>query len=429
MPSNARVRLIVAMTAVFFSGLLALQGRWLLRSYLDVQTSYVRRIDRALAAAATHIVPGSRVFDHISALAEHGARSTGRDSTATIALRDVHRLVDIELENMELGDRYTVVLRRASEPPASWVDPIGGDTSRARMVYLPQVCPACDVRLSVALDEVKPLTFLAQMGGILSLSVALVCGMLACVLSIFTMLGQLKAERDHQMIFVNNLAHALQTPLFSISVAGQVLARSDEVRNDERLARQVAVIGRAKDRLARHTARLLDLAAIQSHVVPDDMSTIDVNVIVSRTALALEEVRGASGGSLDLDLSTAPVIVRGDAIALEEAVSNLVDNAFKYGGDTPSVLVRTQREGSRVVVTVEDHGPGVAREHRERIFAPFFRSTTGARNEVQGFGLGLSYVRAVAHQHGGAIQLRDSTSQGGASFVMSLPAATMQAPT
>jgi two-component system, OmpR family, phosphate regulon sensor histidine kinase PhoR len=245
--------------------------------------------------------------------------------------------------------------------------------------------------------------------------------LVACVVMTFLGLARLRRQNEQQIAFVNNLAHEFRTPLFSISVAGKVLGHSDAVRDDGELSRQVALIGRAKDRLSRHAERLLDLAALQSGKTQVAHTVIDLNDLVRRAASDLDVLRESVGARLALKLTEAPVIIHGDAEHLEQAVTNLLDNAFKYGGSPATVVVRTKRVAETCIMEVEDAGAGVAQQHKADVFAPFFRVTNGASSDVKGFGLGLSQVRAVVELHGGSVELRDAQPNG-ALFVVALPA-------
>ncbi len=414
----ARIRAIAAATTISLAALLALQAYWLWRGYRDARAAFERQVDVVLSAVRERIDPGDEIADQIAALTRRNDADTANVRTVFAALRT---RIDLDLTRTQLPRPYTIVLTRAVEPMAHWTDPPSRDTAGTRTIELKSVCESCDVRLGVQFDDVGPLTFLGAIGGFVALSVILVSVLVACVAGTFIGLARLRRQNEQQVAFVNNLAHEFRTPLFSISVAGKVLGHSDVVAQDVELARQVALIGRAKDRLSRHAERLLDLAALQSGKTQIAHAVTDLNDLVRRAATDLDLVRESVGARLALKLTEAPVTVHGDAEHLGQAVVNLLDNAFKYGGSPATVFVRTKRIAETCIIEVEDSGAGVAQRHKAEVFAPFFRISNGASRDVKGFGLGLSQVRAVVELHGGTVELRDAQPNG-ALFVITLPA-------
>ncbi|MGH7712150.1 MAG: sensor histidine kinase [Gemmatimonadaceae bacterium] len=414
----ARIRAIAVATTISLAGLLVLQGYWIWRGYSDARAAFESQVDALLASTRERIDPGDEIAEQI---ARHIQRNSADTAEARALFARLRQRIDLDLARTQLPRRYTVVFARDTEPMMYWTDPPSRDTAGARMVQLKRVCGSCDVRLGVLFDDVGPGTFLAKVGGFVAVSVILVCALVACVVVTFIGLARLRRQHERQLTFVNNLAHEFRTPLFSISVAGKVLGHSALVREDVELSRQVALIGRAKDRISKHTERLLDLAALQSGEMPIDRAAVDLNQVVRRAAAELDTVREAAGATLELELSANDVTVQGDGERLEQAVANLLDNALKYGGTPAHVVVRTKADGQTCSIEVEDSGAGIAQQHRANIFAPFFRITNGARHEVKGFGLGLSQVRAVATLHGGTVDVRETGAPNGALFVLTLP--------
>ena len=413
-----RIRAIATATTISLAALLVLQGYWLWRGYNDAREAFERQVDVVLSATRERIDPGDEIAEQIAALTQR----RDADSAAVRALfAALRQRIDRDLTQTQLPRRYTVLLARANEPTVHWTDPPSPDTAGARTIQLKRVCESCEVRLGMRFDGVGPATFVGAIGGFVALSLIVVCVLVACVAATFIGLARLRRQNEQQIAFVNNLAHEFRTPLFSISVAGKVLGHADVVRENDELARQVALIGRAKDRLSKHAERLLDLAALQSGKTRVDHVVIDLNDLVRRAAVDLDPVRESVGARLGLALTEAPVIVHGDAEHLEQAVANLLDNAFKYGGSPATVVVRTKRVAETCIIEVEDAGAGVAQQHKADVFAPFFRVTNGASSDVKGFGLGLSQVRAVVELHEGSVELRDAQPNG-ALFVVTLPA-------
>jgi len=414
-----RLRLLAMATVLSLVGLLSLQGRWLWFSYRDARASFERRVDVLLSKTVERIDPGDALFQQIAAILEPQGKEP--DSVAVHdALRTLRAQFDVDLQEVVDGQSFTVLLSRKT-PAGYWSDPAGNDTAGMRTARLHRVCERCDGRIGIVLRSVGPTHFLAEMSGILIVSIILVSAQIAGVAAILTSLVDLRRRQAEQIAFINTVAHEFQTPLFTISLASSVLAQSPAVSGDGGLARQVAVIGKAKERLALRTRRLLRLTT--TNLGPAAVSVIGFDGIVSAAVEQIEPVADALGAEVSLELRAPDAMVRGDPSDLDEMVLNLVDNAIKYGGTPARVTVLTQVEGSAAVLRVEDSGQGIARQIRQRIFDPFFRHTEGSAADVPGFGLGLSQVRSAVERHAGTVAIEESRL-GGAALVIKLPLAS-----
>jgi two-component system phosphate regulon sensor histidine kinase PhoR len=125
-------------------------------------------------------------------------------------------------------------------------------------------------------------------------------------------------------------------------------------------------------------------------------------------------------GKLDLQTAAINSCVEADEIHLSNVIMNLLDNANKYSPNKPEIRLTTSNLGSSVVVTVEDKGMGMNMETQRKIFEKFYRLTSGNIHNVKGFGLGLSYARAIVLAHKGEIRVSSEVGKG-STFVVTLP--------
>jgi two-component system OmpR family sensor kinase/two-component system sensor histidine kinase QseC len=169
------------------------------------------------------------------------------------------------------------------------------------------------------------------------------------------------------------------------------------------------------DRATHLVEQLLALARAEPGAAAAPMAEIDL-AEVARQALADAEPLATRQGAQITLAAPAPVPMRGDAQALRSAMRNLLDNAVKYGGRHVELSVRAEAGGWQV--QVDDDGPGIPPEQRERMFDRFQR---GEAREVEGSGLGLAIVQAVARRHGAAVEVGTSRLGGLAVTLRSLP--------
>jgi len=213
---------------------------------------------------------------------------------------------------------------------------------------------------------------------------------------------------EAQEHFVADAAHELRSPLAALRLQLQGLQRAGD---DTARAAAIERLSAGIDRATRLVEQLLTLARQEASSTASE--PVDLRAIAQ---LALADVapaaqaRSMDVGLLGSEAATVPVIVRGSAEALRMLVRNLLDNAIKYTPPGGQVDVQVRTDHGRALLTVEDSGPGIAPEHRERVMQRFVRDTADG---APGSGLGLAIVQAIAQRHGAAVALDRSPRLGG----------------
>jgi two-component system, OmpR family, sensor kinase len=218
-----------------------------------------------------------------------------------------------------------------------------------------------------------------------------------------------------QRQLVADASHELRTPLTSILANLELLT---EVLDGERGEAARSAL-RSSQRMRRLVGDLLLLArADANRQLPREPT--DVGRVLVEAAAELGPV--ADGHELTIDSDEA--VVNGARDELHRMTLNLMENAISHTPEGTHVSARVAADNGEVLLTVEDNGPGVPTELRERVFERFVR---GAGDRGSSSGLGLSIVRAVAESHGGSVELEDA--RPGARFVVRLPWAEVPAET
>jgi len=240
---------------------------------------------------------------------------------------------------------------------------------------------------------------------------------LATVATAFNRMTDALAERvERDARFASSVSHELRSPLTTLAAAIEVLvARRDELSPRAQVA--LDLVASEVQRFQRLVQDLLEISRMDAGV--SSLAWEDVRL----SEFLLHAARNSSGRGFPIEVAPelATVVVRADKRRLERVVANLVENAETYGGGV--VRMDLRRVNSALRLGVEDAGPGVPIDERERIFERFARGKDARRRgDTNGTGLGLSIVAEHVRLHGGKVWVEDRRG-GGARFVIELPAA------
>ncbi len=220
--------------------------------------------------------------------------------------------------------------------------------------------------------------------------------------------------------FVANVSHELRTPVTAIQGYAETLVRGpvDEATRKEFLE----IIHRHARRLGALVEGLLALSELEARPPGQTVrERVEVAAIADHVRATLRDRAVARGARIEVDVR-GDTVARGDPMAVEQVIENLVDNAIKYGQDAEgTVRIVGRRDGDRATLQIVDDGPGVAPQHLPRLFERFYRVDPGRSRERGGTGLGLAIVKHLVESMGGSIEV-DSALGRGTTFEVRLPA-------
>ncbi len=231
---------------------------------------------------------------------------------------------------------------------------------------------------------------------------------------IFHDLTRLKQLETVRTDFVANESHELRTPLSLIK--GYVETLLDGARNNPEVAvKFLQTIARNAERLSLLIEDLLTISALESGRIILHLQPVSLHPLVERVFADFKTRAGAKDTQL---LNKSPdVALRADAGRLEQVLSNLVDNAIKYGRNGGTVTVGGRSvDGGKIEVFVADDGPGIPPAALERVFERFYRVDKARSREQGGTGLGLSIVKHLIHSHGGKVWAKSEPGKGAAFY-------------
>jgi len=222
--------------------------------------------------------------------------------------------------------------------------------------------------------------------------------------------------------FIANVSHELRTPVTAIRSAGETIR--DVASNDAAaLPRFVDIIVRNAERLGNLLDDILELSRIESRALQLLIEPVDVGRLLSQVAELFRERAERKGLVLEVSASASPGFAMADRRALENVVTNLIDNAVKYCGSGASIRASVTSDQSQLRIVIEDTGPGMDAVHLPRLFERFYRVDAGRSREIGGTGLGLSIVKHLVESMGSKIQVESSPGVG-SRFFFHLPKAS-----
>jgi signal transduction histidine kinase len=231
-------------------------------------------------------------------------------------------------------------------------------------------------------------------------------------------LSQMKAD------FVSNVSHELRTPLASIRVFGEFM-KLGRVAEGAKIREYGEHIETESRRLTQLINNILDFSKIESGRKTYNFERAQVEEIVAEVLKTCEVRLKQSGFAIVFQPGTRPLpSATVDRDALAQALMNLLDNAVKYSekAEKREVVVRVGERDGKIILSVTDHGVGIAPAEQKKIFDKFYRVSTGLVHDVKGSGLGLSLVKHIVEAHRGTVGVESEPGRG-STFVISLPAA------
>jgi signal transduction histidine kinase len=405
----------------------ALAGLALRNAKLYEEATAATRRLQAAADAAADVAAVQDLPALLRRVIEHACEAAGADSAAVMRVEDDAGVVEATSGVAPLGSRWPLgpdILGAINAGRPIAVDTAGRDIEVALEPYASPYSEALVAPLQFAGDLLGILV-MGRFHGREPFSSDDIAGLrqfatlAALVVHNGRLVHRLREAEKLKRDFVNIAVHELRGPLTVIEGYTELLMRDEDVHLDEEPAKQLATIRRQADHARRLAEDLLILARIESHdlgLAHDTMVIGEVVGVAIERALPRARLRA---GTIEMRGADAAQAV-GDTALVSRVLDNLIANAIAYSVKRPAVFVTIAAENGEVQVRVQDNGPGIREDERERIFARFARGT--GQGSVQGSGLGLYLSRECARRMGGDLVLEDS-AQAGSRFLLTLPTA------
>ena len=249
------------------------------------------------------------------------------------------------------------------------------------------------------------------------LSIALILILLIYVYSIFTLLQQ-KKYSELQRDFINNMTHEFKTPLSSILIASKYLIEQNPIKEDKKLHTYTDIIINQSNKLNNHIEKILNISKADYAPLEFKKETVLIVPIIEET---IENIQMKyPEAKIEIETLSKDYQIETDVFHFNNLVYNLLDNAVKYCIEKPEILIRITSENQVLKLAFVDNGIGISPKNIPFIFDKFYRAPNEKSNEVNGFGLGLYYVKEICNLQNWKIKA-ENNSQKGITITLSIP--------
>ena len=243
---------------------------------------------------------------------------------------------------------------------------------------------------------------------------------LFCFLYTINVIFEQKKLSEIKNDFINNMTHEFKTPIATISLASDSITSPVIINNPEKIKRFADIIRQENKRMNTQVEKVLQMAIIDRNDQELNMTEIDLHQIITQAVNNFSVVVESREGHLETDLNATQTSIEGDLTHVTNIIHNLMDNANKYTPEKPHISVATRNVKGGIEIMVSDNGIGLSATSKKMIFDKFYRVHTGNLHDVKGFGLGLSYVKAMMTAHKGSIDVKSELGKG-SQFILFFP--------
>jgi two-component system phosphate regulon sensor histidine kinase PhoR len=402
---------IVVLSAISLSGLIITQMLWVKNALDLAEEQHSHRVDMALDDVIEELVDRVQNMENpdefLNAQSDHEILKV----IDTVLLRQLFvKYVDYH----QINPDYSYAIIKTSNDSVIFSSP---DFSlSAEGAYVHKACLYCLWKddyfyLTVNFPHQRVSDLLQMSAWLFFSGLFLVIIILTFYFTIYTIIRQKKISeiRDD---FISNITHEFKTPIATISLASEVLLSTQDKDPESRISRYARVIYDENRRMRQQVDRVMQMALLDKKDYTLHREEVHMDELIRGHVENLLLEHCNIEVKLEYQLEATNPVVSADPVHIANVVTNLVNNAIKYSGDSPHITIRSYNEGTSYVFSVEDRGIGIARENQPHIFEKFYRVPTGNVHNVKGFGIGLYYAKSIIEAHQGSINVWSEPGKG-----------------
>lgn len=235
---------------------------------------------------------------------------------------------------------------------------------------------------------------------------------LVLVIYVYSVILLLKQKKytELQKDFINNMTHEFKTPLSSILIASNYAVKQDAIESNPKLNKYLKIIIEQSNKLNQHIERLLSVAKTDSNLLALEKKEFNIietlELVKENASLKFEKA------VIKLNATKAAFVIKADEFHIYNIAYNIVENAIKYGRDVPLITIDVSEGSKGLDLKFSDNGPGIPTEHIDYVFDRFYRVPRPNKKDVEGFGIGLFYVKKICDLHKWKISMHNNEDSG-----------------
>jgi signal transduction histidine kinase len=219
--------------------------------------------------------------------------------------------------------------------------------------------------------------------------------------------------------FVSTVSHEFKSPLTSIRQLAEML-QAGRVPSEDRRRQYYDVLVEQSERLTLLIDNILSLAKIEDGRRRFEFKSVEIEAFLKEAIAPISDRVRHEGFTIEMETDGVPHVIMADGAALSQALTNLIDNAVKYSGDSRRIILRSSVQGPSLVISVKDFGQGIHKDDQNKVFDRFYRGGDPLTRSVKGSGLGLALVKEIVDAHRGKVHV-ESEPGAGSTFSIMLP--------
>lgn len=411
MKVNKKHKIIILITFISLILLILIQFRQIIESAKLEQKLFANKVELALISAKKEIAENMEFCTKMEKCFEQNSNSCKNkmeqndwylaDSIVTAKLQEFNISIDYDFDIID---------------------------SKNKSVLIENDCYIQSLEEIVELNGVQMKIHFPSRNEFISkqMTAVFISSILLIILISFSFIVMLKLFNREKKIsentrdFINNMTHEFKTPLANIGLANNLIRKKIDSENLKIIQKYTEIITSEKTKLTENIEQILNVALLEQNSNLNIGENILISDVLEQSIENIKYAVNEKNGKIEVKINSDRNLILGNKFHLLNVFTNILDNACKYTARNPEIEITTRNDNNNIIITISDNGIGISKENQKQIFDKFFRVSTGDVHNIKGFGLGLSYAKAVIEQHKGRIEVTGNLNEG-TTFMIFLP--------
>ncbi|WCO02122.1 sensor histidine kinase [Psychroserpens ponticola] len=234
----------------------------------------------------------------------------------------------------------------------------------------------------------------------ISLSTLLILAVISCLFYLLRIIKHQKQLSEVKNDLISNITHEFKTPIATIGVALESIQSFNVIDDKEKTKNYLDMSSTQLSKLNTMVEKLLETATLDSENLELNTERYNISEVIT-AVIEKHKIQNDKLVHCDIDDN---VFINVDIFHFENAINNIIDNAFKYGGN--QIEIQLKSKSSQIEISVSDNGTSLTKANKDRVFEKFYRVPKGNTHDIKGFGIGLYYTKKIIEKHNGTIQIQ-----------------------